>query len=934
MARPVLGVRTHPLHHRIPLILTASTWVGLCAAQNLRVVAPVGAIAAQEQDAGDDLGVPVRMFENPNLDRYLRGAQSFLDQQKYDSAIEVLQDVIQGRTVEFLSGGQVPDDPAAKGGGEEPKPGGDEPKPGVGAPNSKDPKANAPVKRSHTEQDAANSVFSQDGRLYRPVSRLCHELLAHMPAHAIELYRALYEADAEAMLASALESGSIQALESVVNRYFVTIASGKAMIALADRFMHGGRYRAAVQVLRDLVDLYPKDGLKRAGADVLWCRFKIALCISMAGEPGAAQDEIKRLAADFPDDSLRIRGQLQSVRDMPGMEIFAHEVERVLDAGRAESLGWLGGGSDRLVPMWQYRFIDPDPYRNPKSTKNSNERVFFGGEGYEVSTMPTANQYGPASWLRFAPGRKPGEPTRALFLDHYCLRVADARTGLLLQETAEPDKPPAPRENYPRVRIAVVDNALLRPVEDEARRYVVLGHRRNPTQTVETFKSSALIAYDRTDNHQLWSTEEFLEGDNGMRDVTFLAAPTVFGERLLVPALRRDAYTLECIDRNTGRPQWHTKLHSGGTSFFKAPGSPVAVAGGIAFVVTNAGCLAAVDAFAGDLKWIRRYERDDPLRPRARPKRTNREAMVYAGSQFTQAALSGFLPSDLVVSNGMVVMAACDSAMLLCLDSATGRPLWMVDGASKYNTPFGTLRLLLGANSTDLFALADNSLVCIGLSGGLVKWHRELPPVSGGKDIGRGHGLVTEDWVLVPGEREVLVFDSKGKTVMQRLPLPQFGQGSEPFAGPFNIVSSGPWLGVGYQSGIEVFSSVPALRKAAASETDPLTKVGYLVAAGDRAEAEKLLEAMLHDPNCTPANHLAGSQRLLELVRARAAELVHEKHLPEALAALDAIAPMCAVRSVRLDWHLARIELCLEAGDLHAHEAEQQRLYDFMEGKG
>ena len=35
-------------------------------------------------------GSPVEMLENPNLDRYLRNAQGFLDRQNYEAAIKVL----------------------------------------------------------------------------------------------------------------------------------------------------------------------------------------------------------------------------------------------------------------------------------------------------------------------------------------------------------------------------------------------------------------------------------------------------------------------------------------------------------------------------------------------------------------------------------------------------------------------------------------------------------------------------------------------------------------------------------------------------------------------------------------------------------------------------------------------------------------------------
>ena len=93
---------------------------------------------------------------------------------------------------------------------------------------------------------ARNAVFSQDGRIYRPVSLLCHELLAGMPAVGLELYRTAYEFAAEEQLQAALESGSMTALEQVANRYFITLPAGRALIQLADRLMHEGRYRGAV----------------------------------------------------------------------------------------------------------------------------------------------------------------------------------------------------------------------------------------------------------------------------------------------------------------------------------------------------------------------------------------------------------------------------------------------------------------------------------------------------------------------------------------------------------------------------------------------------------------------------------------------------------------------------------------------------------------
>lgn len=890
-------------------------------AQRVRIAAPIGAIGPSAE-ADDDVGIPVQMFENPNLDRYLRNAQGFLDQQNYVAAIEVLQDVIQGRTIEFL------------GSAEEHAPPGDiasasPAKPDKPAAELVRPKDNT---KSPVELDAANSVFSQDGRLYRPVRRLCHELLADMPSHAIELYRTLHEVTADEMFRAAVHSGSVSELEQVVNRYFITIPAGRAMVVLADRFMHEGRYRAAVQVLRDLIEIYPKENLKRAGADAVWCKFKIALCLRMAGEPQIAQEAVRALAADHPQDSLRILGELQSVNAFPEMKVFAADVLAMVGEAMADrGPSWFGPKTDQLIPLWQYRFVDPDPYRNPKSAKDNNNRG-WGNDGQVRRSMPYANRYGPASWLRFVPGEQSGQPPRALFLDHFRLRVADARTGLLLREGDGIDAPSKPRDGHPRIRIAASDHALLRPIEDEERRYVVLGHPRATSENLNVLKASELVAYDRQTMKRAWDSSQWLDGDAGLREVTFLSSPTVFGERLLLPAKRKDAYSLECLDRKTGRPLWHTMLHAGGTPFFKAPGSPARVVGGTAFVITNAGCLAAVDAFAGDLRWIRRYEREDPLRPTSRPKGSTQQQRQY-GVQFIHEAINGFLPNDLIVANGLVIMAPCDGGMLLAVDGASGEPVWMLDAQTSY-APYGKLTTIVGADGTNLFATSAKALVCIGLRGGLVRWMKDLPPISGSKHRGRGRGAVIGDSVLIPGEREILAFDTAGQQPMRRLRLSTFGVGPEPLQGPFNIVSSGPWLGIGYQGGVEVFSSTVALRDIAAETDDLWSRAGYLVSAGDKTAAEKVLIRWVKDPTIGDENHRRGCRRLLSLVRERGMELAGNGHLPEAIRALDDIGSLCGERQLRLGWHLARVEVCKLAGDLRAHENEQQRLYDYMEGKG
>lgn len=897
----------------------------------------------------DDPGTPVEMFENSNLDRYLRNAQAFLDRQNYEAAIDVLQDVIEERTIEVLAA--RPEDEGAAGAGDgASKPNDGKPaagKPAATQPANKPPAAdpanpanpaNPGGRARPNDRDARNAVYSQDGRIYRPVRRLCHELLARMPADAIELYRAKHEVAAEELLQAALRDGSLTALEQVGNRYFVTLAAGRAMALLGDRLMQEGRYRAAVAVFRDLLETYPAAARQRVGINPVWCRFKIAVCLRQAGEAGSALVAVQELAAASPDESLRVQGELQSVKDLPDSTMFAMAtaaatptvVKTTGDAGT-----WLAADVDALVPLWQYRFRVPEPYKDPKNS-NSGERFFIDG-GQATTLMPFAGRYGPGTRVTFGHDAAAlGGFPRALFLEHFCLRSADAATGVLLQQGRRSDKDPADeapiaRENQPRVRIASSDFALLRPVEDEARRYVVLG-RATAAASVEVLKASELVAFHRELGKPVWSSAQWLDGDAGLRDVTFLAAPVVFGERLLLPALRRGAYSLECLDRRDGRPLWNVPIHAGGSPFFKAPGCQVVVQGGIALVATNAGCLAAVDAFAGDLRWVRRYERVDPQRKSVRkPRRQNDDDPRFGMLQYPQGELTSFLPNDLIVHEGIAVVAPCDGDLLVATDVSTGQMLWYVDAGTHYG-PYGRLLTMIGTDGQDVFLVSATHLVAVGLAGGLVKWAVDLPQWNGSQQAGRGRGCLVGEHVVLPGQGHLLVCHTSGNGGVRTLKLPAFDSSREPLAGPFHVTSQGPWLAIGYPGGVEMFSTAPALQQLAARTDEPLAKATLLTQAGDLAAAEAAVVAALRRADGASAHRHELGELLLQLVAARAKELA-ATDVGKALAAFDGCKELLRERDQLVRWHLARVELCKQIGDLPAHEREQQALYACMEGK-
>lgn len=130
-----------------------------------------------------------------------------------------------------------------------------------------------------------------------------------------------------------------------------------------------------------------------------------------------------------------------------------------------------------------------------------------------------------------------------------------------------------------------------------------------------------------------------------------------------------------------------------------------------------------------------------------------------------------------------------------------------------------------------------------------------------------------------------------------------------------------------------MFSTKPALEQLAARTTEPLRKAEFLLQASHPDQAEAELVTALRTGVGNGAVRQALATQLLALVDNRATGLARGGDLPAALAAFDGVLALLTERTVLLNWHLARVEMCKEIGELRAHEREQERLYAYMEGK-
>ncbi|MBI5852600.1 MAG: PQQ-binding-like beta-propeller repeat protein [Planctomycetes bacterium] len=879
-------------------------------------IAVQGKLLADPAKAGGrvtDPGPVVRLLESPNVDRFLRRAQDFIGRSDWPNAIRVIQDVIEGRTLEEATEREAAgrEFTGTRPAGENPTTAASETAQSTGS-SAHDPWRDA-------GESSTQSVFSADDRLYRPVQRLCHELLAAMPPEAVAWYRAQYAVHADRELDAARRARDVAALELVHDRWFLTRAANQALRTAGDLLMDQGRMRAAYQAYRRLLDVHQESARRDAGLDDLWLRTRAMLCLALLGERSSAGAVIDELREHHAMDSLRIQGELVPVAGLAESDAFrAVGVAHAAETARTRATAFRSP-NERPVPLFEHRFTDPAPYRPGKGQDDQGQVVFIGNDNESPSATPRYGDFQPGTHACFLPGGAPDSATLAFF-DHFRVTLVEASSGKLLASTTLDATVPGPAPGTPRVRIPAYDWNVLRVGADAERIYSVTGPSGRRLAGMKSVLRTTLEARRRSDLEPVWSTEASQE----LRDVTFLAAPTVEGSKLFVPAMHAGTYWLLALNANDGSILFRTPLHREGTELAKPPTVPVVVDAGSAYVLTNAGALASVDVLSGSIEWIRRYERSDPIRPpRRRPVADTQRQVAFGGQYFRELPLDGFAPSDLVVEGGLVVIAPSDGEELICVDGATGEPRWMCERRD--------MQYVIGAELGLLFLGGEDSVTAIGLASGVRLWRSSLPAFEGSTRW-RGRGLVRDGRLLVPAERSVLVMPTDASQPWTSIPIPSFRLGRDPLGGATNLFAHGPWLAAAHAGGIEVFSTVDALFDVARQIDDPLRKAMVLAQAGELVAAVDAIENVAPSTDAGLLDEVG--RRMVawcgEIALAHATRGSRDKAL-EAMA--RARARMTSNRLVQR-WHLVRIELFAALGDLDAVGAEQEALYALMETGG
>jgi outer membrane protein assembly factor BamB len=235
-------------------------------------------------------------------------------------------------------------------------------------------------------------------------------------------------------------------------------------------------------------------------------------------------------------------------------------------------------------------------------------------------------------------------------------------------------------------------------------------------------------------------------------EAIFLGPPVVKGSRVVVCELAIDQGMKASVvgyDLWTGNVAWRRSLgwafSASNLNSNLAGSMAMAEDGGVVYVNTNLGMIAAIRVDDGEPLWLRTYDRSLP------------------GGAAAAIVSTARRPNPCFVSRSRVIVSPDDSGDVMALDAATGAEQW--------SAPLPAIGARVLAVDSEHIVLSGERLWAINTADGKVNdaW-------GGQPGGGVGQGVVSGELVFWPTIGDVLLVDrSAGKPTGQTLPLPAAG---------------------------------------------------------------------------------------------------------------------------------------------------------------
>jgi len=641
------------------------------------------------------------------------------------------------------------------------------------------------------EKPDSGFVSDEGGRQYVALWHKANEALAAMGPEGLELYRRLYDPQAEELFQQAGGAQDTSALRRLTQQFLHTAFGYRALCMLGDIHFDRGHFARSAMYWRRAARL------KAASGDAPVLLAKIASALHLAGDSVGGDSAAAELKKKHSGAEGVMGGQKRNLVEFVAM-IRKIPVPSISDRRRQAGKEWSGlgsfpdgmaimGDSDVvLAPSWRAPDdvpIGPVDVRGKMIAMRSE--LTSHSSSYTLTPKPRKGHVYVTSSRRSPSHRSiPGAKGAGFFMpagvqpvvagDLVLCRLDDGVAAYNMHTGPDAEGEPvwatrfspmrkkgaaATPRYYSGVARQVADSGRYAMTVDGDMLYLLA--KFIPRQWSRSIRGPAVTTKSNTSVLQavsisrggrlVWQSDyETLNSDEAVLGGKFISVPTVCNGRLYSLVAFREMYHLVCMAADTGKVIWRvsiSQIPAMGQNYQRynqhllERGSPVAVAEGMAFVATNAGVVAAFEAESGAAVWAYQYDSD-----------VNKAMSSRYGSVIQITGQPSVNP--IIVARGRVIALPADSKRVLMLSAMDGKPVISPPDRRQCSD--------LSAIDADRVLLSGPDMVVLSTSTG-----KELHRTSGVGIVGRP--AVSADAVLASGQGRLVRLDLNDYTRSTRV---------------------------------------------------------------------------------------------------------------------------------------------------------------------